>query len=126
MNTDAIAWLIYDGNCPLCSAYVRLLKIREAVGKLQLLDAREGGPLVEGVIAAGFDLDEGMVLKIGDRVYHGDDCIHALALMSTQSSMFNRINAAVFRSPTRSRLIYPFLKAGRILILWFLGRKKLR
>ena len=47
------------------------------------------------------------------RIYHGDACIHMLALLSTPSGAFNRINAAVFRSERASRLLYPILRSGR-------------
>ncbi len=118
------ATLFYDGDCPFCSRYVRLLKLREALGGLALVDARQGGPEVAR-IAAEWDLDEGMALVIGGRVYHGADCIHRLALMSTGSGLFNRLNAAVFRSATLSRLLYPVLRAGRNATLRLLGRPKL-
>ena len=36
-------WLVYDGDCPFCSRYVQLLRIREAVGPLRLVNARDGG-----------------------------------------------------------------------------------
>lgn len=125
MNENAEAWLIYDGECPFCSAYVRLLRLREAVGTVKLLDARDGGPLVSKIISDGFDLDEGMVLKIGSRIYHGDDCIHALALMSSNVGLFNRITAGIFKSPARARLLYPLLRACRNATLRVLGRRKL-
>lgn len=125
MPADPQAWLIYDGECPFCSAYVKLLRLREAVGTVNLVDAREGGPLVAELERKGLDLDEGMVLKIGDRLYHGDDCIHALALMTSPVGLFNRITAAIFRSPARARLLYPVLRAMRNLTLRLLGRRKL-
>lgn len=122
---DVAAWLVYDGDCPFCSAYVRFLRFRDSVGRIELIDAREGGPVVDELIASGFDLDEGMALKMGGRVYHGDDCIHALALMSGASTVFNRLNGWVFKSPRRSRVLYPILRAGRNSALWLLGRRKL-
>ena len=125
MDENAEAWLIYDGECPFCSAYVRFLRLREAVGTVKLLDARDGGPLVSKIFSDGFDLDEGMVLKIGARIYHGDDCIHALALMSSGSGLFNRITAGIFKSPVRARLLYPLLRACRNGTLRVLGRRKL-
>lgn len=125
MDQKAEAWLIYDGECPFCSAYVKLLRLREAVGVIHLIDARRGGPLVAEVFATGFDLDDGMALKIGSQIYHGDDCIHALALMSSDAGWFNRFNAMVFASPGRARLLYPLLRVGRNLALRMLGRGKL-
>lgn len=119
-------WLVYDGECPFCSRYVELLRIREAVGPLRLIDAREGGPEAEEVVAEGYDLNEGMALKLSGRLYHGHDCIHALALLSEPNGLFNKFNAWVFRSKKRSAVLYPVLRAGRNLTLRLLGRKKLQ
>jgi predicted DCC family thiol-disulfide oxidoreductase YuxK len=117
--------IVYDGQCPFCSRYVALLRLREALGRVALIDARQGGPLVDEIRAAGLDLDDGMVLKMDGRLYHGDECIHRLALLSTPSGLFNRVNAAMFRSPTASRLLYPVLRTGRNAALRLLGRPKL-
>ena len=119
------AWLVYDGDCPFCSRYVQYLRLREAAGPVRLVNAREGGPLVDELRRAGLDLDEGMVLKLGGRYYHGADCIHALALLSSSSGLFNRINAKVFHSPVLSRALYPVLRAGRNTVLRMLGRTKI-
>lgn len=118
------AALIYDGECPFCSAYTRFVRLRDAVGPVQLVDAREGGPLVDEVLGAGFDLDEGMVLKLGGRYYHGSDCIHMLGALSSGSSPFNRLNGWIFASPARARRLYPVLRAGRNTVLRLLGRRK--
>lgn len=117
------AWLVYDGACPFCSAYVRHVRVREAVGRLHLVDARHGGAVVEQVRARGMDLDRGMVLKLGGRFYHGADCMHVLASLGTRSGAFNRLNAVVFASPTLSRWIYPLLRAARNATLALLGRR---
>ena len=45
-------WLLYDGECPFCSACVKLVRIRENVGKLRLVNARDGGAELEEVKAA--------------------------------------------------------------------------
>lgn len=124
MTAPDVFHLIYDGDCPFCSRYVRYVRFREAAGSVQLIDARDGGEIVEDILRAGYDLDEGMVLKAGDRIYHGADCIHALALMSSDSGLFNKLNAWVFRSPARSKILYPILRAGRNAALQLLGRDK--
>jgi predicted DCC family thiol-disulfide oxidoreductase YuxK len=118
-------WIVYDGQCPFCSRYVQLVPLRETLGPVQLIDARKGGPQVDEVRQAGLDLDAGMVLKLDGRLYHGADCINMLALFSTPSSGFNRLNAALFRSRTASRLLYPALRAGRNAVLHLLGRGKI-
>ena len=124
-SRGAEAWLAYDGDCPFCNRYVKYMRLRDSVGPLDLVNARDGGPRVEEILRAGLDLDEGMVLKLGDRYYHGADCIHALALLSGEADWFNRINAVIFRSPRLSGALYPVLRAGRNTVLWMLGRSRI-
>jgi predicted DCC family thiol-disulfide oxidoreductase YuxK len=125
MGDPSEAWLVYDGQCPLCSRYARLVRIRENV-RLHLVDARKGGPLVRAMSEAGLDLNEGMVLKVGGRCYHGAAALHVLAALSTPSTTFNRLTASIFRSPYRSRALYPILRAGRNAALAASGREKIR
>jgi len=118
--------LVYDGECPVCSSYVQYVRLKESAGKVTLVNARDGGPWVQRVHAAGLDLDEGMVLIYGGRFYHGADCIHMLALLSSQSGLFNRLNSVIFRNARLSALLYPALRFGRNSLLRVLGRKQLR
>ncbi|RSK38349.1 DUF393 domain-containing protein [Rhodovulum iodosum] len=119
-------WLLYDGDCPFCSRYVALVRIRDAVGPLRLINAREGGPEFDEVMAKGLDLDGGMVLKLSGQFYHGQDSIHALALLSAATGPISRFNGWVFRSRTRAAVLYPVLRAGRNMTLRLLGRKRIR
>jgi len=117
--------LVYDRQCPACDFYCELARIRADVGRLILVDARDGGPVMEEITAAGLDIDQGMVLKVGSRLYYGADAIHALSLLSTRAGVFNRITYWCFRSRTVSRVLYPILKAMRNLLLKMLGRTKI-
>jgi len=118
------ATLIYDGECPFCANYIRLLRIREQL-ELKLVNARNGGEVVALVVSKGYDLDEGFVLHIADRYYHGDECMHILALLSTPSNWFNRMNKTIFSRPRLARLLYPVLRTVRNTTLKLMGRKPL-
>ena len=117
--------LIYDGECPFCSRYVHLARIREVAGPVTLLNARNGGPECERARALGYDLNEGMMLHLGGQDYFGADCLNRLALLSTRSGVFNRMTALVFRSPAVARFGYPLLRAGRNATLRILGRSNI-
>ena len=117
--------LIYDGDCPFCSRYAKYLRLQRAVGPLTLIDARAGGSAVEQALARGFDLNEGMLLILNGTYYHGDACLNRLALMSSRTDWFNRLNYVLFRSPVLSKLGYPLLRSGRNLVLRLLGRRPL-
>lgn len=117
----ARAWLVYDGECPFCQRYAAYLDVRSAIGELNLVDARKGGPVVDDVLARGFVLDDGMVLRMGGRYYHGKDALAALALMSEKRGVFSVLNRLLLSSRRMARLAYPVLKLGRRLALRMKG-----
>ena len=122
---SADIFLVYDRQCPMCEYYCTLSRVRESAGRLVLVDARDGGPLMDEITAAGLDIDDGMVLKVGDRLYYGADAIHALSLLGTRSGVFNRVAFWTFRSRRVARVLYPALRAGRNLVLKLLGRTRI-
>src|SRR5262245_26139808 len=117
--------LVYDGECPFCTGFAKRIRIESALGPLRLVNAREGGELVDDLRRRGFDLDAGMVLIIGDEYFHGDEALHRLALMSTRYGWFNRLNAWLFSNRTLSHFAYPLLRAGRNAGLRLLGRERI-
>ena len=120
------AWIVYDGECPFCANYVSLYRIREQLGQVHLVNARDEVPIVHEIRARGFDLDKGMVLKLGDKFYHGDKCMHMLALLSSESNLINKLNKWIFSHQERTRILYPVLVACRNLTLRMLGRNKIK
>ena len=115
--------IFYDGDCPFCSRYVRLLRLRRAAGPVELVDLRLN-PEVRGRLEAqGFDLDKGMVVDAGGRRLAGTDAIHTLALLSTPSDRFNRLNRLVLSFGPIAAAVYPVLRSGRWFTLFLLGRQ---
>ena len=111
------AWLIYDGDCPFCRNYAQYLRVKDAVDEFVLVDAREGGPLVEEVRSLPHDLDQGMVLKIDGRYHVGHEALNVLALLSDKRGAFSRLNRLMFNSPRVAKLAYPLLRSARWLAL---------
>lgn len=116
--------IVYDGQCPFCSQYVKMVRLREAFGEVRLVDARSNDPEAREARRL-FDLDDGMAARSGGRWYHGADCMTMLSLASGRSSLGNRLMARLFADPNRSHALYPFLKSGRNLVLRILGRQKI-
>ena len=117
--------LVYDKECPACNNYCQVLRIREGVGELNIINARENSAVMEEITAQGLDIDQGMVLKMGGQLYYGSDAIHALALISSRSGVFNRLNYWIFKSKSMSRFLYPLLRFCRNLLLKVLGKTKI-
>lgn len=84
--------LVYDRECLACNAYCQVVNIRESVGDLRIVDARENSEVLNEITSQGIDIDQGMVLKMGGQLYYGADAIHALALIGSRSGVFNRVN----------------------------------
>lgn len=122
MSDTAPLTLLYDGECPVCKNFVRRMRLKQEFGDLRLLDARQPSEERHRVEAMGLDLNRGFVLFVGDEVYFADRAIQTLALMSSRSGLFNRLNYYIFRSPGLSRVLYPLLATGRLILLRLLGR----
>ena len=117
--------LVYDEDCPACNNYCQVVRIRDSVGDLKIINARDDSAIMREITEQGHDIDEGMVLKMGEQFYYGSDAIHALALISSRSGIFNRLNFWMFKSRRVSRVLYPVLAGCRGLLLKLLRRSRI-
>jgi len=120
--------LIYDRECPVCTAYSCSVEIDQDQAKgVKLINARSADDeLVRKAKEAGLDLDEGMVVVHQGKLYHGADALHIMARLAPDRGFGNRLNKLLFCNPTVARLSYPVLRAGRNTLLKLLGRKKIK
>ena len=119
--------LIYDGECPVCTAYSCSVDVDEAKASgIRRINARSDDDLVKRAKDAGVDLDDGMVVLHDGKMYHGADALNIMARFAPDRGLGNRLNKLLFSNPTISRLSYPVLRAGRNTLLRILGRKKIR
>ena len=123
--SDEEILLVYDKECPACDNYCQVIRIRETVGRLKIVNARDNSDVMQEITAKGLDIDQGMVLKMGDQLFYGADAIHALALISSKSGLLNRLNYWMFKSKRVSAFLYPVLRACRNLLLKILGKTKI-
>lgn len=117
--------LIYDKECPACDNYCKIVRIREDIGGLKIINARESSKVLDEITEMGLDIDQGMILKMGGEIYYGSDAIHALALISSRSGIFNRMNYWMFKSKNVSYIFYPILRSCRNLLLKILRKTKI-
>ena len=102
--------IIYDGECPFCSQFVKFLRIRKSLNEpVELIDARSDDPLAIAA-ARKYDLDEGMLVQLGGRDYYGSEAINILSLLSTKTGFFNRFIGIAFSNKKAARILYPFMK----------------
>lgn len=118
--------VFYDGDCPFCAGYVRMTRLREAAGPVELVDLRAEATARARWTAAGLDPDRGMIVETPGATLHGAEAMAALAAMSSPLGALNRATAAVLARPRLAALAYPLLRAGRNLTLTLLDRPPLR
>ena len=107
MTDQSSIIIVYDGECPFCSNYVRLMTLRETVGRVGLVNARQSHPFVRDLQTAGYDLNEGMAVIFGGKIYHAYEAVTLLSRLSDTSSVSARALSALLRDPARARRIIP-------------------
>lgn len=111
--------IIYDGECPLCSSWVRMSRLRLRAESVELIDARSDDPRVKSLAEMGYDLNAGMILRCDGRVHHGAEAMRMLAELTDRPGLPTQL----IRSPTMATRVYPALRLGRRLLLRLLGRR---
>lgn len=114
--------IFYDGDCPFCTRYMQLYRLRDAGVDIVLSDVRTLPAQRSAFLAAGVDLDAGMVVRYQERDYMGSEAMALLAQLGSDKDWFNRANARLFRRSQRAQRLYPWLVRGRNLALRLLGR----
>lgn len=120
---DGVA-IVYDGECPFCTRYVSMLRLREVAGDVKLVDARSDDPIAVWA-RDQFDLDDGMAVRVHGVWRTGGDAVNALALLTGDSTTLNKIHYLIFKNQRVSAVVYPVLRGGRNLLLRMLGRRKI-
>ncbi len=112
-------WFVYDGDCPICSAAAQALRIRQRLGPLHTLNARDttDDPLLTEIRARGYDLDQSMVIYHQGRFYHGPSALNFMARYGAPRGAFNLFNKALFWSDTLATILYPWMRGVRNALL---------
>ena len=120
--------IVYDGECPFCTGFAKLVRLRERVGAVRIVNAREDTPEVRACRAAGLDLDEGNAVLEGwdgsraRAMHHGHEAQLWLAAHSAPSSLAGWFLRTLFATPALGRISYPVLRGARNLSLKARGK----
>ena len=118
--------VIYDGECPFCANYVKLMNLRNTVGRVTLIDARSEAASIKALVGQGYDLNEGMAVVFGGSVYYGKDAVTFLSSLTHTRNWAGRLLSKLLSNPSRAALLYPVMKLGRRITVRVLGKPLLR
>lgn len=113
--------VIYDGECPFCSRYAAMVRLRERGITVRLHDAREPETFALFPEAARFDLDEGMLARWQGQWHHGEEAMLVISRLSRTAPL-----AGLMRHERLGAALYPVLRFGRNLALKIRGRSKIK
>lgn len=117
-------FLLYDGACPACSAYVAMSRLRRLYPTLRVMSARTVPALVAELRTRGCEINEGMVLSLGGVIHFGPDATRTIAVLGRVSpSRWRRAALACVGTAPWARRLYPWLSCTRGLLLRLLGRR---
>jgi predicted DCC family thiol-disulfide oxidoreductase YuxK len=116
--------LVYDKECPVCDFYCTRMDVQQSAGQLLRINARDESEIMDEITALGLDIDEGMVVRVGDKLHYGADAIHQLALMSSGEGIVNAMSRLMFSSRRVSSALYPIFKFMRNILLKVLRRTR--
>ena len=113
--------IVYDKQCPACSKYCELVQSYAYAESVSLIDARAKSDLMAEITRRGLDIDEGMVVAVGDELHYGAQGIHALATLDNRRGLFNRANRILFGNRHLVHVLYPLMRSVRNFFLKLLG-----
>ena len=116
-------WFVYDGQCPLCHCAATAYRVRQAVGKLETIDARREHehPILKDIQRKGPDIDRGHVIAWNGKYYQGDEALYLMAKLGATRGWFNKLTVSVFRIRWIASWTYPSLRACRNILLAIKG-----
>lgn len=119
---EAALIVVYDGQCPFCSAVSDYVALRARHGVIHQVDARRLPALVAAIQAAGHDLDRDFLVVHGDDLYFGADGVRALSQADLGTGWPIRAMRRLFGKEGQGARLYRTLNFGRRGLLKILRR----
>jgi predicted DCC family thiol-disulfide oxidoreductase YuxK len=113
--------VLYDGECPICSATAERITAGSGAEIVEKIDARHDSPIRRKATSAGLDLDYGIVVACGENLLYGADAVHFLARKSQNSAVLTLLSLP-FRLKILAHILYPPLVCLRWALL-FVSRR---
>ena len=122
MSSEII--FIYDGECPFCNNFAKLLELKGALPSLKILDGRKNLSRLTTLFNEGYDLNNGAILIRDSEILHGSNAVNYIcSQIKEPNDALLELLRVIFQSKKRSKLLFPILLLARRLLLSFKGSK---
>lgn len=113
--------IFYDGDCIFCKNYVRLLQLKEIVGDVELISLRSSRPEVRHILNLGLNVNTGFVVVHNGITLHGSEAFEYINDLVEPNNIYNRTLKAISGHEKLTKLLYPLMVLGRLLLLAIQG-----
>ncbi|MBT5411961.1 MAG: DUF393 domain-containing protein [Cellvibrionales bacterium] len=72
--------IIYDGECPFCTDFVKASNLRKHYKNLNIVNARDKNSVTKRIIDEGYDLNEGMVVLVDKKILYGTEAARFITI----------------------------------------------
>lgn len=117
-----VNFVLYDGDCPVCSAYVAMSSLRRLRPDFSVINAREDPDLVAQMRALGFEVNESFLVRLDGHVYSGGAATRLISSLGSGNPLIRRVALYVIGGGPWAEALYPWLRSGRNTLLRLLGR----
>jgi predicted DCC family thiol-disulfide oxidoreductase YuxK len=115
-------FVLYDGECSICASYIAVAGLGKSSDGPAAVDARQAPELVEAMRRQGLEVNDGMIARVGGRIYYGPEVTRLIADQATREPVAARGLLYVIGRAPWSHALYPLLVRGRRLLLRLRGR----
>ena len=113
--------LYYDRECPFCKEYSKYVELRKTFD-IEIINAREDLEKLNAFKNKGFDINDGMIIEHEGNIFQGSDAVKIIDNYILKKSGIDIFFSFIINLPGFKQIIYPLVKAVRIIILKSLGR----
>ena len=89
--------------------------MKDNFSDIKILNARDNMELVKELKMLNYNIDDGMILKLDDKIYFGDEVINFLAKNGKNRNFVSSLTNILFKSYLISKTLYPIFKYFRFL-----------
>lgn len=106
--------IYYDKECPFCHKYTQILNLRKE-HDVSINNARDDLEKLKYFYSYGYDINNGLIVQIDEKIYQGAKAVLVLDNLSEKSSF-------IYKTKLFQNFLYPVLKIIRKIVLFILGR----
>ena len=108
--------IYYDKECPFCKKYAQILSLKQK-HEIKIFNARENLAKLKEFKSKGFDINEGVIICLEDKILQGSDAVIFLDKLDKPNKKSYLYDNWFFK-----KIGYKILKIFRVIVLKIFGK----